>query len=68
MSLVLHKTGYIVDSINLYRVTSEVDGKQTKFVFQCLQTKTDGEIETIVYDKLIEKGYESEDLTPITWD
>lgn len=67
MGLILHKEGYTLDSVDLYRVSSEVGGKTLKFTLQCLQTKTDGEIETIIENKLIERGYSAGDLTPITW-
>ena len=68
MSLILNKEAYTVDGTDLYRVSSIVDGKDTRQTLQCLQTKTNGDIETLVTTRLLEKGYTSEELTPITWE
>ena len=68
MSLILSKEAYTVDSSNLYRVSSKVNGKTTFQTYQCLQTKTDAEIETAVTNQLLTKGYISAELTPVTWE
>lgn len=68
MSLILSKEAYIVDSSDLYRVSSKVNGKNTFQTYQCLQTKTDAEIETAITNKLLSKGYISTDLTPVSWE
>lgn len=68
MGLVLSKEVYTVDTLDLYRVSAKVDGKVTKFSLQCLQTKADSEIETLVNTQLLIKGYIAEELTPVTWE
>jgi len=68
MTLTLHKDAYSSGGNDLYKVTSKVDGKNTFFDIQCLQTKTDPDIETLAVNQLEGRGYASGVLTPIEWE
>ena len=68
MGLVLHKEEYTVDTANLYSVSATVGGETVQFGIQCLQTKTNTEIETLIVARLLDKGYLAEELTPIMWE
>ena len=68
MGLILHREAYAIESTDLCRVLSKVNGKETKFSLQCFQSKEDSEIETLIVNQLIAKGYTVEELTPINWE